>query len=142
MKKIINVVITVTVTVASVYLACTVFQNSYLRLKETLIDLYGSFLYYLNRVLYHKAMPDPPVTYYSEVIKRETFLPGELNWFKKKSIEFFNLLFSGKNFNSWLTGLKRAGITAVKYGSMLVPCIVVVTVVLKIIYGKVNNRYG
>ena len=141
-RKVLYISLTVLISAISILLGFLVFSNSYLRLKEAIIDLLGSFRYYF-RTLFELPNKDlPGVTRYSEVMVWDTLLPTDFETFKANVSAFFNALFSKENFQAWSKefGVKMGD--AAKIITLLLPCVLSVILVIRQIYAAGNNRYN
>ena len=142
MRKALYIIVTAALFLVFICLGATVFFKSYLRLKETLIDLYGAFSYYVFVIFYGKTHTLPSVLGYSEVIKQEIISVADIEKTLYNAGEFIKLFVSKDNFTSWLSSTGKSARRASKIFVLLIPCIVGLIVIVKRIYGSTNAKHN
>ena len=90
-QKRLNICLTVALYVAVALSGIFVFPQSYARLSESLIDLYGSFIYYFKTLFGMQTDGLPSVTKYSEALKFHVNLPMDTDGFKSNAAAYFSL---------------------------------------------------
>ena len=137
-----NIIVTVVIFVGFTLLGIFVFQLSYCRSFEALIDLYGSFIYYFKTLFGMQTDGLPSVTKYSEALKFQINLPSDINGFKSNAAAYFSLFFSIENFTAWLKFIgERTGVIA-KIITIILPCIILLAVIIRRLYAAENNKYN
>ena len=114
MKKIFNIGITLIVTITTVILGAFVFRNSYLRLWETLKDLWLSVAYYFSLIFKGESNIMPTVNGFSNVLKASGYLPTTAEEFKRQIVKFFTTFIGKDNFISWLAILNNIAVKVSK----------------------------
>ena len=89
------------ITVFSVLLGASVFYRSYMRLWETLGDLWDSVRYYFCEIFMIKHNIHAGVTDKSEVLGIENILPETEDGFGVKWAVYFRLFFYGGNIQGY-----------------------------------------
>lgn len=123
-QKRLNICLTVTLYAAVILSGIFVFSQSYARLFEALIDLYGSFIYYFKTLFGMQTDNLPSVTKYSEALKFQVNLPSDINGFKSNASTYFSLFFSKENFMSWLKFIGKKTSVIAKIITVILPCVI------------------
>ena len=134
--------ITIMISIFFVYLTVFKFANSYLRLWESLVDLWSSVRIYFAFIFNRKTSAVPTVVEWSKVIKQEIILPEDLNEFTEQSKGYFALLFSKKNLLGYFheTGVKLSNFSRVVI--ILLPVFLLLYLLMKERYNTINNNYN
>ena len=141
-QKALYISLTVIITIGFVLLGYFVFANSYLRLKEAFIDLYGSIKYYFCSLFNLPTDGIPGVADYSEVVVWDTILPSDFESFKVNAIAFFKTLVSKQNFFGWLSDLGNKSASAAKIITLVLPCVLAFVLVIKRLYASGNTDHN
>ena len=137
-----NIALTIVLTTAFVLLGIFTFRQSYCRIFEALIDLYGGFKYYFCALFGFPVDGIPSVAERSKVLSWDVILPADFETFKANCISFFRLFVSKENFLSWLNSAGgKAGVWA-KIFIILLPCILAVVIAIKRLYAKGNTKHN
>ena len=141
-QKRLNICLTVILYAAVILSGIFVFSQSYARLCEALIDLYGSFIYYFKTLFGMQKDSLPSVTKYSEALKFRINLPSDINGFKSNAAAYFSLFFSIENFTAWLKFIiEKTGVIA-RIITVILPCVILLTVIIRRLYATENNKYN
>ena len=137
-----NIVITAAITSLFVALGALRFLKSYLRLKESVADLWHSLAYYFKALFGTGDLRKPSVTEYSKSFAAPKFLPQDLQGFSSGAREFFALLFNGENAKAYF--YKAAGVAGIigKYALIVLPCLLLIKIVIKRLYAKENTKHN
>ena len=137
-----NITLTIALTTVFILFGVFVFGVAYQRIFEALIDLYGGFKHYFCVLFGLPTNGLPSVTDYSKVMEWTVILPSDFEGFKVNTTAYFSMLFSKKNFLSWLsvTGAKVSAWAKVL--TIFLPCVVVLIIVVKRIYATPNTRHN
>lgn len=142
MRKAINIIFTLTISVGLVLLGVFVFRSSYIRLWETLSDFGRSVGYYFCEVFGIPHNITPTVNGFSQVIDNTAPLPDTADGFRTNAALYFALLFDKGNFNGWLYRIAGIMADAMKAGIIVVPCVIGLWLYIKHLYGKHNTKHG
>jgi len=141
-KRLSFIAVTVILTVIFALLGALVFRSSYLRLWETLCNLWNSVRFYFCQMFGLDCGVIPTVTDFSKVLGINTDIPLEFEEFKTSAKDYFALLFSAENFKNWgyetLYGVGACGKTA----TIILPILLVAWLAAKSLYGSSNNNYN
>ena len=137
-----NIIVTVAIFVGFTLLGIFVFRISYCRSYEALIDLYGSFKYYFCNLFGIETSGLPNVILPSKVLDNTTNLPSDLGGFTQRTKDYSYWFFNGENFKLWGAVTAERFTEFLKVITILFPCFILVIVVIKRIYGTVNNNYN
>ena len=85
-----------------VWLAITVFSDSYLRFFEAINDLWSSLQYYVCRILGLKHNIVPTVDNYSNVLEWGILLPADWDMFVANVVDYCNLFVNKDNFVTYM----------------------------------------
>ena len=91
-----NVLLTVLLSAFFILLAVFVFNNSYLRFWESLVDFWNSIRFYFYELfgIPHKTIPT--VDGYSKIMTFDIFLAEDWEGFKEQATSYFSLLLAVK----------------------------------------------
>ena len=137
-----NIIVTVVIFIGLTLLGIFVFRISYYRSYEALIDLYGSFKYYFMNLFGIETSGFPSVILPSKVLDNTTNLPSDFGGFTQRTKDYFYWFFNGENFKLWGAVTAERFTEFLKVITILLPCFILVIVVIKRIYGTVNNNYN
>lgn len=137
-----NIVITAGITCLFVALGALRFLKSYLRLKESVADLWQSLAYYFKALFGARDSPVPSVAEYSGVWGKPTFAPKDMQGFFKAAKRYFALLFNGKNARGYFGRIAQSVGKFSKIILIVLPCLVVLKIVIKRLYAKENTKHN
>lgn len=142
MRRTINIIVSVLVSLAFVALGVFVFSSSYLRFWETLTEFGQSIAFYFCEIFGIEHNIVPSVNAPSQVVGNMIKLPDNLDGFKENTQSYFSLLFSGQNFVGWWQSLTGTLATLSKVLVLLLPCAVGLWFVIRWLYGRSNRRHN
>ena len=139
---IVNACATSVISCAFVVFGVLCFFSSYARLKESILDLFGSVRYYFKALCGARDSPAPSVARYSEVWGKPTFAPKDMQGFFKSVKRYFLLLVNGGNAKVYF--YKAAGVAGIigKYALIVLPCLLLIKIVIKRLYAKENTKHN
>ena len=140
--RVFNIALTVLLSLCFILLGVFCFNTSYLRLLESLGDLWQSVKFYGSKIFGFEYNGVPSVTEFSEVMKWNIFLPEDLSAFKEQAGSYFKLLFSAENLSSYGKFVGEILLTFMKILAIALPCIVIFILLLKRLYKNSNNNYN
>lgn len=142
MRKAINIITTVIISVGLVLLGVFVFSSSYVRLIEGFRDFGLSVGYYFCELFDIEHGITPTVNGISEVAAPSLSLPSDWSGFKEGAKDYFTLLFDKDNFLGWLGHIAGVMENLSKVLVIILPCVLLMIIIIKALYGKENNHYG
>lgn len=142
MRRAVNIVFTLMISVGLVLLGVFIFQSSYIRLWETLQDFGRSVGYYFCEVFGIPHNITPTVNELSQAVDITAPLPDTADGFKTNALLYFTLLADKSNFNGWLAHIAGVITEITKAAIIFVPCLIAIWFVIKHFYGKHNTKYG
>ncbi len=137
-----NIVITAGITCLFVALGALRFLKSYLRLKESVADLWQSLAYYFKALFGARDSPAPRVARYSEIWGKPTFAPKDLQGFFKSAKRYFLLLADGGNAREYFGRIAQGVGKFSKIILIVLPCLVSLKIVIKRLYAKENTKHN
>ena len=140
--RVFNIALTVLLSLCFILLGVFCFNTSYLRLLESLGDLWQSVKFYGSKIFGFEYNGVPSVTEFSEVMKWNIFLPEDLSAFKEQAGSYFKLLFSAENLSAYGEFMGEILLTFMKILAIALPCIVIFILLLKRLYKNSNNNYN
>ncbi len=140
--RVFNIALTVLLSLCFILLGVFCFNTSYLRLLESLGDLWQSVKFYGSKIFGFEYNGVPSVTEFSEVMKWNIFLPEDLSAFKEQAGSYFKLLFSAENLSAYGKFMGEILLTFMKILAIALPCIVIFILLLKRLYKNSNNNYN
>lgn len=142
MRRALNIILTIALTIGFILLGVFVFRSSYIRLWQGAKDFGLSVAYYFCVMFGIKNSITPTVNIIPEVQTPQVTLPSDFDGFKSNAAQYFSLLFSKDNFNGWLTHISGVMSDFAKILVIIVPCIVVLILIIKALYNRENNKHG
>lgn len=139
--KAFNISLTVLLSIGFVVVGVVYFSSSYLRLVETLKDLWASIEYMFTRMLGREANA-PTINEYSKVLQWEILLPEDFEVFKVSATEYFTLLFSKENLQGYGIVVAKTLLKIAKFLTAALPFVLVIWLVLKIFYQSNNTKHN
>ena len=140
--SIVNACVTAVISCAFVVFGVLCFSSSYARLKESILDLFGSVSFYFKALFGTKDFPVPSVARYSEVWGKPTFAPKDMQGFLKSAKRYFLLLADGKNAREYFGRIAQGVGKFSKILLIVLPCLVVLKIVIKRLYAKENTKHN
>ena len=141
-KNIAYIVISVLVTAAFIMLAVFVFDSSYNRIFESLIDLINSIKYYFCKIFGIDAELNTSILNDSDAIKWSVSLPSNFDDFKINFVEFWRLFANLDNFILYgKTVGEKLGVAA-QILVIILPFVFVLFFVIKKLYSKPNTKHN
>ncbi len=136
----INIALTVVISLGFAVLGYFVFSQSYLRLWESVKDLWISIRFYFYE-LFHIGTPvKATVTEYSEMLKLETGLPQDWNGFTDKFVLYIKELFNPNVFQAYWAG--KDFVTVCKVLIVTMPLLLILFFAIKAIYRQSNTKHN
>ncbi len=142
MRRVLNIILTVALTVGFILLGVFVFRSSYIRLWQGVKDFGLSVAYYFCVMFGINHNITPTVNVIPTISTPQVTLPTDFEGFKSNTAEYFSLLFNGDNFNGWLAHISGVIIEFSKILVIILPCIFVLILVIKALYKRQNNKHG
>ncbi len=144
MKKlrVFNISLTVILSLLFIFLGVFHFNTSYIRFAEALGDLWNSVKFYFFEIFGVTHITPPTVEKYSEVMKWDIFLPENFESFKQETASYFDLLFSKSNLAAYGDFVVGKLEVIAKASAMVLPCILLLVLAIKKIYGASNTDHG
>ncbi len=140
--RVCNILLTVLISIGFILLGVFCFSSSYLRLFESLRDLWLSLRFYIGSIFNPENNVIPTVNNYSEVLEWNLILAEDWEGFKTQVSDYFSLLFSGENFKAYgvLLGKILGGVFVVLV--IAIPIIVGIVLLMKRLYKSNNNNHN
>lgn len=142
MRRVLNIVLTVALTIAFALLGAFVFRSSFVRLGYAFKDFGLSVAYYFCLMFGISHNITPTVNTIPDVQAPQVSLPTDFDGFKDNSVQYFSLLFNGDNFNGWLTHISGVMTDLAKVLVIILPCILALILIIRAIYNRENNKHG
>ena len=143
MRRAINIIFTLMISVGLVLLGVFIFSSSYLRLWETLQDFGRSVGYYFCEVFGISHNITPTVIDSSQASEGITIpLPNDFTGFKADALLYFQLLIDKGNFYVWTSHIAGVMTEIMKFSIILIPCFIGIWLFIKHLYGKHNIKHG
>lgn len=140
--RVFNITLTVLLSLSFILLGVFHFSSSYLRLFESLGDLWESVRYFFVRILGLNIHVEPTVNNYSEVLNWNIFLAEDFEAFKTQAADYFSLLFSGENFSGYMALIGDILVNLAKILAIAIPCVLVLILAIKKIYQSSNTKHN
>ena len=140
--KITYILLTVILTAGFILLGIFPFRNSYIRLFETVKDLYASIVFYGATLIGIYTEITPTVNGYSGVMTWDGYLPDSTEKIREYLSTFLKVFADKGHFTVWISGI--AGVLGTIAGIFVValPVIILLIVLVKRAYHKPNNNYN
>ncbi len=140
--RVFNITLTVLLSLFFILLGIFHFSSSYLRLFESLCDLWQSIRYFVCRIFGLNYNVIPIVNNYSEILKWDIFLPEDFEAFKAQASSYFSLLFSKENLVAYGSLIVDILLNLAKILAVAIPCVLILVFALKRIYKSNNNKHN
>ena len=130
------------ITVLSVLLGASIFYRSYMRLWETLGDLWDSVRYYFCEMFMIEHNIHAGVTDKSEVLGIENILPETPEGFGVNWTIYFKLFFGARNLQGYneIVGVGIGNVS--RYILLFLPLVVVLVLLVRKAYSTPNTRHN
>ncbi len=142
MRRALNIILTIALTIGFVLLGVFVFRSSYIRLGYAFKDFGLSVAYYFCVMFNIRYNITPTVNFIPDVQTPQVTLPTDFNGFKNNTAQYFSLLISGDNFNAWLAHISLVMADFGKILVIILPCIAVLILIIRALYKRANNKHG
>ena len=142
MRRVLNIILTVVLTIGFILLGVFVFRSSYIRLGYAFKDFGLSVGYYFCEMFGISHSITPTVNLIPDVQTPQVTLPTDFEGFKNNTAQYFSLLFDKSNFNGWLTHISGVMAEIAKILVIILPCIVAFILIIKAVYKRENNKHG
>lgn len=142
MRRVLNIILTVLLTIGFILLGAFVFRSSNIRLAYAFKDFGLSVAYYFCEMFGIKHSITPTVNQIPSVQTPQVTLPTDFNGFKNNTSQYFTLLFNSDNFNGWLGHISGVIEDFAKILVIILPCIVAFILIIKALYKRENNKHG
>ena len=142
MRRVLNITLTVLLTIGFILLGVFIFATSYIRFWHGLTDFGLSFGYYFCVIFGIPHNITPTVNNIDVVQTPKVTLPNDFDGFKSNTAQYFSLLFNGGNFNGWLAHISGVIVNFAKVLIIIIPCLIVVVLVIRFLYRRGNNKHG
>ena len=139
---IVNACVTAVISCAFIAFGFLLFSSSYARLKESILDLFGSVSYYFKALFGARDSPVPSVARYSEAWGKPTFAPKDMQGFFKSAKRYFLLLADDENAREYFGRIAQGVGKFSKILLIVLPCLVVLKIVIKRLYAKENTKHN
>lgn len=141
-SRVFSISFTVILSLLFILLGVFRFSTSYIRFIEALGDLWNSVKFYFLEIFGIPHITPPTVEQYSEVMKWDIFLPENFESFKQETATYFDLLFSKSNLAAYGDFVVGKLEIIAKASAMVLPCILLLVLAIKKIYGASNTDHG
>ena len=138
----INILLTILIFGGFVALAIFVYKDSYMRVWESLKDLWNSLKFFGKEVFMLDIQAEPTVIDYSKVLHWQNILPENLDNFKLKAGTYFSLFATMENFNLYMSNIATGLGVFAKALVIIIPVGLILWLIIKAIYGKCNTRHN
>lgn len=142
MRRVLNIILTVLLTIGFMLLGVFVFRSSFIRLAYAFKDFGLSVAYYFCEMFGIKHSITPTVNEIPSVQTPQVTLPTDFNGFKDNTSQYFTLLFNSDNFNGWLGHISGVMADFAKILVIILPCIIAFIFIIKALYKRENNKHG
>ena len=142
MRRALNIILTVLLTIGFIFLGAFVFRSSYIRLAYAFKDFGLSVAYYFCEMFGIKHSITPTVNEIPSVQTPQVTLPTDFNGFKNNTSQYFTLLFNSDNFNGWLGHITGVIADIAKILVIILPCVVAFILIIKALYKRENTKHG
>lgn len=140
--RVFNITLTVLLSLLFIMLGIFHFGSSYLRLFESLGDLWQSVRYFFSMIFGLNNNVIPTVNDYSKILKWDIFLPEDFEAFKAQASSYFSLLFSKENLAAYGSLIAEILTVLAQVLAIALPAIMVLVMAIKKIYQSNNNNHN
>ena len=141
-RRIVNIITTVLLSCVFILMGVFLFSSSYVRLWQGVKDFGLSVGFYFCEIFGISHNITPTVNTIPEVQTPQVTLPSDFEGFKSNTAQYFSLLFSKDNFYGWFEHIAGAMGVFAKILLIAIPCIILVVISVKALYGRSNNKHG
>ena len=138
----INILLTILIFGGFVALAIFVYKDSYMRVWESLKDLWNSLKFFGKEVFMLDIQAEPTVIDYSKVLHWQKILPENLDNFKLKAGTYFSLFATKENFNLYMSNIATGLGVFAKALVIIIPVGLILWLIIKAICGKCNTNHN
>ena len=138
----INIILTILIFGGFVALAIFVYKDSYLRVWESLKDLWNSLKFFGKEVFMLDIDAQPTVIDYSKVLHWKNILPESFDNFGIKAKSYFSLFVTGENFNLYMSNIATWLGNFAKSLVIIIPVGLILWLIIKAIYSKSNTNHN
>lgn len=142
MRRAVNIVLTVLISVGFILVGVFVFRPSYLRFGETLCDFGKSVAFYFCELFGINGDITSTVNDFSEITQPAITLPSDISGFKAKAFEYFSLLLNDDNFRAWVRYISVILGNLAKLLVIIIPVFIALLLVVKRLYKRGNNKHN
>ncbi len=118
------------------------FSASYMRLWETVCDLWSSVKFYVLEIFNLPHTQDASVEHFSAVMEWNLLLPAHWEGFWEYAKRYLALLFDQGNLAAYTSFVAGKAKLSAKMAVVFLPCVLVLIMVIKKIYGLGNTRHN
>ena len=140
--RVFNITLTVLLSLWFILAGVFHFSSSYLRLFESLSDLWQSIRYFFSMIFGLNNNVIPTVNNYSEILKWDIFLPENFEAFKAQASAYFSLLISKENLVAYGSLIANILVNLAKVLAIALPAVMVFVMAIKKIYQSNNNNHN
>lgn len=140
--RIVNISLSIVLTLIFLTFGLTVFSISYLRLFESFGDLFNSIKLYFEGLFTGFYTPPVKVLEKSDVLKWNAILPDDVERFKFNFKVFFKVLFSLENLKYFFVVLGNKIEKGARVITIVLPLIVLLFFLMKMLYYRPNTNHN
>jgi len=137
-----NITLSLTLSFLFVLSGVFCFRTSYLRLYESLCDLWESTKFYFCKIFELDYQITSSVNEYSEVMKWDIFVFEDYELFKAKALSFFSLLFNSQNLKNYGVAVADKLTVILKVIAIALPCVLILIVLIMRMYRRNNTKHN
>ena len=134
--------LSISLTALFIFLGLSVFHQSYVRLWETICDLWTSLQYYFCEIIGIEHSVHAGVTDKSKVLDWGKFLPEMPEDFWLKVVIFFKLFFQRKNFTRFWSMISLGIGNFSRYVLLFLPLVVLLVFIVRKSYSTPNVKHN
>lgn len=140
--QIINTILTIIIFGIFIALAIFVYKDSYMRVWESLKDLWNSLKFFGKEVFMLDIEAYPTVIDYSGVLHWQNILPQDFDNFKLKFGAYFSLFATNGNFSMYMSNIGTGLGNFSKALVVIIPVCLILWLIIKAIYGRSNTKHN
>lgn len=138
----VNIILTVLIFGGFIALAIFVYKDSYLRVWESIQDLWNSLKFFVKEVFMLDFEAHPSVIDYSKVLQWQNILPEDFGKFKLKTQAYFSLFATKDNFNLYMSNVGTTLANFSKSLVIIIPVVLILWLIIKAIYSRCNVKHN
>jgi len=135
-------ILSICITLISIALGIAYFSKSYLRLIESITDLWSAVRYYVYEIIGYSKEIRVSITEYSKVMGKSIFLADDVEEFKQDVLDYLRLLITKDNAIGYVRKTSSSINGIAKLGIVVFPVLCMSMVVLKRMYDTKNTNYN